>query len=819
MKQTRSIFRMLSLALVMALLVGGILVPAEAAVALKKQACRGFTGLQAGWFYVPSTLPDTVGLTEWYDWLFFVHEGKPEFATKCTIEFVSGDEELKDALQTRDYYINLTNSSDEEKEEEEKDAEEAAAEAAAAAANQVLVTELYVDNSVLEEPGDAVFHVKVESEHYTDEQDVALHVLSWDEEPLVLTKNGENEITLMPMEAIENIKLATLSADIREDEIIADFAEQGIEIASDKWMNPVVQAPQDTMVVVPWSNQAENQEDYREGLQALGYGTVVVNMHYGKGNIAYVTQIRINVPDYRITGPKIVRPGEAAQYAIMDDKQDANRTFEMSIEGEGVTLDKEKLTVTAAEDAEAGAVFTLTATASDGADPVTFSGKVGTGIIAQEDFETIDYREGFTIPLLSNNDIYKKMIDQERGRIISQTKDVSGASVTAMMYNLIGMADFAEEDDAVAEEAYGQVINMEGMDIQTDEIIKIDGHPARILTADTGTYSLGLLMYMRNNRMLIAEVDSFPTSEEAAKTLPTVTEADLKAIAEQISYDPTKAAITTADGAITVTAKDEATVMSGGKKLQLTAMFANPEKVNAGNRNNKVEWTVTDTATGEAPADVTIDAKGVLSADKALSEVRKVEVTASSPVFHTSAKYAVTVLPAVKSFKTEPKELFFYTGTEAQTLTAVLEPETVPTDGITWTINKEGIVEITDNKDGTATIKPLAAGRTTMTATEPGGKKADLRVTVQEPVKELKLEAKEKSTPGGKVKVKATVSPKEAGNKKLEWSLDVGKDIATIKNGEVRINKKAPSGTVITVTCTAAGAPEPVTSSIQIEVE
>ena len=121
MRQTRSFFRLLSLVLVMALLIGGILAPAEAAIALKKKDCYGFEGIRAGWFYVPETVPDIVNGTEWYDWLFFDHNGEAEFVTKCDIEFVSGDEELKDALQTRDYYINLTNSSDEEKEEEEKD--------------------------------------------------------------------------------------------------------------------------------------------------------------------------------------------------------------------------------------------------------------------------------------------------------------------------------------------------------------------------------------------------------------------------------------------------------------------------------------------------------------------------------------------------------------------------------------------------------------------------------------------------------------------------------------------------------------------------
>lgn len=803
MRQTRSFFRLLSLVLVMALLLGGILAPAEAAIALKKKDCYGFEGIRAGWFYVPETVPDTVNVTEWYDWLFFDHNGEAEFVTKCSVEFVSGDEELKDALQSRSFYTSLNGSEDEEETLE----------------NKTLVTQLYVDNSQLEEPGDAVFHVTVESEHYTDEQDVSLHVLSWGDQPLVLTKGGENKVTLKPMEFIENRKIATLTAIIREDEIITEFAKQDIEIESDKWMNPTVQAPQDTIVVAMSNNQATTRDDYREGLLAMDYGTVDVIMHYVKGNIVYETQVQVDVPEYRITGPEVVRPGETAQYAITDDLPERERTFEISIEGEGVTLDKEELTVTAAKDAEAGKTFTLTAVPSDGGDPATFSGKVGTGVIAQEDFEVIEYQDGFSVPLLSNEDVYKKMVDQARGRIISETKDKTGPSITGVVYDLIGTAEFGEEA-SVAEEAYGQVFNTDMFDdVLTDEIIEIGGHPARILTVTIGNYSAGFLCYMRNNRMVIVEVDSFPTSEEAAKTLPTVTAEDLKAIAEQISYDPTKASITTDDGAIMVSAKNEATTLSGGKQLQMTATFADAEKVNAKNRNNKVEWTVTDSATGEAPVDVKIDAKGILSANKALSEVREVEVTASSPVFHTSAKYTVKVLPAAKSFKTEPKELFFYTGTEAQTLKAVLEPETVPTDGITWTINKEGIVEITDNKDGTATIKPLAAGRTTMTATEPGGKKVDLRVTVQEPVTELTLEAKGKNNPGGKVKVKATVSPKEAGNKKLEWSLDVDKDIATIKNGEVRINKKAPVGTVITVTCTAQGAPEPVTSSIQIEVE
>ena len=53
----------------------------------------------------------------------------------------------------------------------------------------------------------------------------------------------------------------------------------------------------------------------------------------------------------------------------------------------------------------------------------------------------------------------------------------------------------------------------------------------------------------------------------------------------------------------------------------------------------------------------------------------------------------------------------------------------------------------------------------------------------------------------------------------MEWYLDVDEGIATVKNGVVQISEDAPVGTVITVTCVATGAKEPVESRIQFVVE
>ena len=68
--------------------------------------------------------------------------------------------------------------------------------------------------------------------------------------------------------------------------------------------------------------------------------------------------------------------------------------------------------------------------------------------------------------------------------------------------------------------------------------------------------------------------------------------------------------------------------------------------------------------------------------------------------------------------------------------------------------------------------------------------------------------------------VSAALEPKKAGNKNLEWSLDVDETVATINaKGQVKIAKEAAAGTVITVTCKALGAPEPVVSTLAITVE
>lgn len=94
-----------------------------------------------------------------------------------------------------------------------------------------------------------------------------------------------------------------------------------------------------------------------------------------------------------------------------------------------------------------------------------------------------------------------------------------------------------------------------------------------------------------------------------------------------------------------------------------------------------------------------------------------------------------------------------------------------------------------------------------------------MNVTVTDAVTSVELTPKGKFIPGGTVTVSAVLQPKTAGNKQLQWSADVGEDVASVnEKGQVKISKDATPDTVFHVTCTALGAPEPVSATVEITV-
>ena len=61
--------------------------------------------------------------------------------------------------------------------------------------------------------------------------------------------------------------------------------------------------------------------------------------------------------------------------------------------------------------------------------------------------------------------------------------------------------------------------------------------------------------------------------------------------------------------------------------------------------NQDVHWEVMDAVTGEAVEGLSIDNKGLLTADKSIDKVLNVKVTAHSPVFDTMGNILFPLSP------------------------------------------------------------------------------------------------------------------------------------------------------------------------------
>ena len=550
-----------------------------------------------------------------------------------------------------------------------------------------------------------------------------------------------------------------------------------------------------------------------------------VDTHPGTG----VNTVNVRCLSYSLEGPESLAPGASAEYRAADSDGAAGRSFTLRAEGEGAEFDPTTGILTVSEDAPEGTVFTVTAKPSDGGPEVSAEVKVSSGLLGQEQFRSEAFHEGFSVPVPADEGKYP-LVQGEGYERHTDPGPAAGSPTVDFSYRLLNpYPEFLENDGAAANRFYDEYAlkntGYRRLEETEQETVQIDGHPARAIVTrvkknNAGDISLGAIFYIRNNQVLRILVKSTAPQGLSWEELPKVTMADLRRLCGMIGYDPSGAGITAADGALTITADGNAEVLAEGKKLQLAAVFASPEKVNAKAKNNTVEWTVLDAETGGGAENVKIDKKGVLTAGKKLEKTAQVKVVAASPVFHTQAEYSLTLVPAAKGIAVEPETLTFYTGeSRTETVRTVITPDTVPPLGITWQAKPEGIVEITADGDGSFTLKPLKAGKATVTVKEPGGKTAKLTANVLEPVESVQLKAKGKAKAGGTVTVTAELTPKKAGSKDVEWSLDVGEEIATIsEKGQLKIRKGVPDGTVITVTCRALGAPEPVGAALEITV-
>lgn len=279
--------------------------------------------------------------------------------------------------------------------------------------------------------------------------------------------------------------------------------------------------------------------------------------------------------------------------------------------------------------------------------------------------------------------------------------------------------------------------------------------------------------------------------------------------------------ITAEQVAVRIETEKNERIMTAGGKLRFKVQPVNPDvyKEYPYPENIYMDLKVVDSQTGMESSAVTASGNTLVAA-KGITEPVKVRVIATVQPFGATDVVEITVIPPVQTVKAEPGSLILYTGDpEAVMVQAHVDPDVIPADCLVWGTSNEKVASVTEKGDGTAEVRAVGAGNATVVVSA-GGKTAKIKVTVMDPVASVELSVKGIANPGKTVNVSAALLPQTARNKKVSWKVDVDESIASIDaKGRLKIAKEAAPGTVITVTCTAEGAPEPVTATVKVTVE
>ena len=183
--------------------------------------------------------------------------------------------------------------------------------------------------------------------------------------------------------------------------------------------------------------------------------------------------------------------------------------------------------------------------------------------------------------------------------------------------------------------------------------------------------------------------------------------------------------------------------------------------------NKKIEWSV-------APKGIVeISAKENVCTVKAV-KAGDVTVTAKTEDGGKTATCKITAKPvSVTGITLDPPTLKLPLGTSG-TVTAAVLPENATNKTVTWTAEPADAVELTDNKNGSCTVKALTKGTVTVTAkTEDGEKTAACEVECTVSVTGIALDQETATIEFEKtVTLTATVTPEEASDKTVNWTAE-----------------------------------------------
>jgi hypothetical protein len=202
--------------------------------------------------------------------------------------------------------------------------------------------------------------------------------------------------------------------------------------------------------------------------------------------------------------------------------------------------------------------------------------------------------------------------------------------------------------------------------------------------------------------------------------------------------------------------------------------------------------------TGVGTATITCKALGGSGKSAKLTIKVTSDVKASSIKILNSKKEAVSVIKDA------------YVGQSAITVySRQMYPDNKEDNTIapSWSSSNSKVLKVVSGSKGVATLTPVSKGTATVTcaATDGSGKKATLKVTVNQRAKEITITGQKNVAIGGKATFKAEVAPSTASDKKVVWSLSGSHTGVSINagSGAVTVDKNAKAGTKVTLVATA----------------
>ena len=535
-------------------------------------------------------------------------------------------------------------------------------------------------------------------------------------------------------------------------------------------------------------------------------------------------QVKDQAPAFIVSGPQNVYPGNEIRYAVVPVTEDTAIPGDTVLTAEGAEIDAEgKLTLK--EDAKAGDIFTVIASSAEADYSFTITGTVSENPLNLLTWSETEDMAGIVLPVYEGEnkegpifqDVWNGVEVNAYGNSYGNLPQTnlwynynynitkytrSNRTFKQMMQDLKwSYNDWTQRSDYV-KVGYVYVNGcplIYGIRLDTQE----DGNwqnQSVDCYGQVGPYSLSIYNNISGN----------PNNG-----VPSMDVDFLGDVLSRIRIDGEPVEVIAHEPVPELIQADGITETSAGVNVAYTAGDAQPIF-------GALTWQVTN-ENGEATKAATVDKKGTVRTGR-VTETEKViiRVKYENCSDSASASTELTIWPAVKKINILTTGTYLYLDSNhSLTLTPAADPENAKLMGLTWTMSKEGFAELTENEDGSVTLTPVSAGVVTVTVTDAAGKKGTVKITVtDQPVTAVEIVTKGAAAPGKTVTLTAKTIPDKPACKDVTWSINVDESIATVDaKGILKIAKETEPGTVITVTCTALGAPEPVTTTLDVTVE